>query len=130
MTPTFSTAKSRSAVVSLPRTGHAASDCTHCTDTSATSAATSSAVRPEDFRGRYPWSADSSQCIVTGPLIAFTASVSASRPASESRVPLANRHGTRSEEHTSELQSRFDLVCRLLLEKKKTYEVHYISDLL
>src|SRR5438067_8984529 len=33
-----------------------------------------------------------------------------------------NRMGprrTRSEEHTSELQSRFDLVCRLLLEKKK-----------
>src|SRR5699024_12804376 len=32
------------------------------------------------------------------------------------------RHGdatVRSEEHTSELQSRFDLVCRLLLEKKK-----------
>src|SRR5699024_2918684 len=28
----------------------------------------------------------------------------------------------RSEEHTSELQSRFDLVCRLLLEKKKEYE--------
>src|SRR5207249_11484646 len=27
----------------------------------------------------------------------------------------------RSEEHTSELQSRFDLVCRLLLEKKKTH---------
>src|SRR5699024_11305617 len=27
----------------------------------------------------------------------------------------------RSEEHTSELQSRFDLVCRLLLEKKKNY---------
>src|SRR5699024_4349175 len=42
----------------------------------------------------------------------------------------------RSEEHTSELQSRFDLVCRLLLEKKnkkankktttqKTYKVQY-----
>src|SRR5699024_12293126 len=28
-------------------------------------------------------------------------------------------HFLRSEEHTSELQSRFDLVCRLLLEKKK-----------
>src|SRR5437868_7384354 len=28
-------------------------------------------------------------------------------------------HPQRSEEHTSELQSRFDLVCRLLLEKKK-----------
>src|SRR5690349_24033630 len=33
---------------------------------------------------------------------------------------LDQRHaGTRSEEHTSELQSRRDLVCRLLLEKKK-----------
>src|SRR2546421_7882295 len=30
--------------------------------------------------------------------------------------------GTRSEEHTSELQSRSDLVCRLLLEKKKRDE--------
>src|SRR5699024_11511942 len=29
------------------------------------------------------------------------------------------KHIARSEEHTSELQSRFDLVCRLLLEKKK-----------
>src|SRR5699024_12748553 len=29
------------------------------------------------------------------------------------------RSTDRSEEHTSELQSRFDLVCRLLLEKKK-----------
>src|SRR5699024_816150 len=29
------------------------------------------------------------------------------------------RVANRSEEHTSELQSRFDLVCRLLLEKKK-----------
>src|SRR5690349_23004654 len=28
-------------------------------------------------------------------------------------------HAARSEEHTSELQSRRDLVCRLLLEKKK-----------
>src|SRR5207249_8979606 len=28
------------------------------------------------------------------------------------------RRSARSEEHTSELQSRFDLVCRLLLEKK------------
>src|SRR5438067_4473217 len=32
---------------------------------------------------------------------------------------LAARRISRSEEHTSELQSRFDLVCRLLLEKKK-----------
>src|SRR2546427_3315145 len=34
---------------------------------------------------------------------------------SRSRVPAA----TRSEEHTSELQSQSNLVCRLLLEKKK-----------
>src|SRR5687768_17919043 len=32
----------------------------------------------------------------------------------------ARRRTTRSEEHTSELQSRLHLVCRLLLEKKKT----------
>src|SRR5260370_31662479 len=31
----------------------------------------------------------------------------------------ANSVGTRSEEHTSELQSHLNLVCRLLLEKKK-----------
>src|SRR5207249_6500656 len=40
-----------------------------------------------------------------------------------SRVPGGNYSKllavSRSEEHTSELQSRFDLVCRLLLEKKK-----------
>src|SRR5437868_10541666 len=30
---------------------------------------------------------------------------------------------SRSEEHTSELQSRFDLVCRLLLEKKKKKKI-------
>src|SRR5438132_2348837 len=34
------------------------------------------------------------------------------------RVP-ARRRTARSEEHTSELQSHSDLVCRLLLEKKK-----------
>src|SRR5438874_6418394 len=34
--------------------------------------------------------------------------------------------GPRSEEHTSELQSRRDLVCRLLLEKKKHQEIKHI----
>src|SRR5699024_11483957 len=45
----------------------------------------------------------------------------------QERVTIKGPKGTlenvvvlgRSEEHTSELQSRFDLVCRLLLEKKK-----------
>src|SRR5689334_24362138 len=34
---------------------------------------------------------------------------------------LAVPHPQRSEEHTSELQSQFHLVCRLLLEKKKEF---------
>src|SRR5574340_1676425 len=34
-------------------------------------------------------------------------------------APAARRRGERSEEHTSELQSPKELVCRLLLEKKK-----------
>src|SRR5438067_2708392 len=43
---------------------------------------------------------------------------------SEQDTPVQRAHPgalaeLRSEEHTSELQSRFDLVCRLLLEKKK-----------
>src|SRR5207249_6730663 len=39
-------------------------------------------------------------------------------------APLPLRRGRiRSEEHTSELQSRFDLVCRLLLDKKKTAHI-------
>src|SRR5207249_8767062 len=47
------------------------------------------------------------------------------RAPSGGRAPSDRGDGTRpgapgrSEEHTSELQSRFDLVCRLLLEKKK-----------
>src|SRR5699024_12044462 len=36
--------------------------------------------------------------------------------------PRRSQSSQRSEEHTSELQSRFDLVCRLLLEKKNRKE--------
>src|SRR2546427_8548938 len=36
----------------------------------------------------------------------------------------ASRQRTRSEEHTSELQSQSNLVCRLLLEKKKKKKKH------
>src|SRR5690349_22849804 len=43
----------------------------------------------------------------------------ARRPGSSSRHPACRARADRSEEHTSELQSRRDLVCRLLLEKKK-----------
>src|SRR2546426_11201617 len=40
-------------------------------------------------------------------------------PARERAHPRGRRDGRRSEEHTSELQSPCNLVCRLLLEKKK-----------
>src|SRR5689334_24531987 len=40
------------------------------------------------------------------------------RPRARDRA-IAQRRARRSEEHTSELQSQFHLVCRLLLEKKK-----------
>src|SRR6266568_9299098 len=38
-----------------------------------------------------------------------------------------SRPRERSEEHTSELQSQFHLVCRLLLEKKKQYNDKYFN---
>src|SRR2546421_8705039 len=55
----------------------------------------------------------------------FRSRLSAGRSLSRGRGPAPSRGGARfsrqqrSEEHTSELQSRSDLVCRLLLEKKK-----------
>src|SRR5437867_8734361 len=39
-------------------------------------------------------------------------------------LSLPESSGFRSEEHTSELQSPYDLVCRLLLEKKKKNKDH------
>src|SRR5207253_10205771 len=45
--------------------------------------------------------------------------LAACRPVSTNRLPF--RSEWRSEEHTSELQSRGHLVCRLLLEKKKKH---------
>src|SRR5256885_2770788 len=47
------------------------------------------------------------------------------------RLPRADKavRGGRSEEHTSELQSPCNLVCRLLLEKKKKYYIdHHMLD--
>src|SRR5438067_4956746 len=50
----------------------------------------------------------------------------ARRSSPKNENPLAVRgFELRSEEHTSELQSRFDLVCRLLLEKKKKKNIPY-----
>src|SRR3989475_6896792 len=44
--------------------------------------------------------------------------------ATEEGVRSKERSIRRSEEHTSELQSQSNLVCRLLLEKKKLHAVH------
>src|SRR2546430_11866872 len=52
------------------------------------------------------------------PLVPFF--ISAPWPLPGMSLPLRR---TRSEEHTSELQSQSNLVCRLLLEKKKTHRV-------
>src|SRR2546430_9053239 len=45
-------------------------------------------------------------------------------------LDLAQMQKRRSEEHTSELQSQSNLVCRLLLEKKKSKNPRYRPDML
>src|SRR6266513_6214547 len=64
----------------------------------------------------------------------YTLSLHDALPIFHQPVPIDRRlarsaHGVptggRSEEHTSELQSRLDLVCRLLLEKKNKYYVDH-----
>src|SRR5690625_6821296 len=62
-----------------------------------------------DERLPYPWES----CIT------FTRSWCSFAP-EEPTKPVGDAIANRSEEHTSELQSRGQLVCRLLLEKKKT----------
>src|SRR2546427_6874525 len=60
-------------------------------------------------------------------LVGFARAVSwTTRP----RLPRLSLGATysRSEEHTSELQSQSNLVCRLLLEKKKQVQYHYCCD--
>src|SRR5690606_39935809 len=61
-----------------------------------------------------------SPCAPTPP---SSRSTNTSRPREPSRAPsmYSLNDLKRSEEHTSELQSRENLVCRLLLEKKKMY---------
>src|SRR5437773_2853465 len=55
--------------------------------------------------------------------IYFRAACRGVRPGPRATPRSVARYGSRSEEHTSELQSHHDLVCRLLLEKKKKYHV-------
>src|SRR2546427_9351962 len=54
--------------------------------------------------------------------------VRAADPSCRLRVGERARHVPRSEEHTSELQSQSNLVCRLLLEKKKKQNTRTLND--
>src|SRR5438034_5005588 len=69
--------------------------------------------------GSWPWNRSDER----GPG-AFRSVVSFAAALPFCALPFA--FAVRSEEHTSELQSHSDLVCRLLLEKKKKKQVHNI----
>src|SRR5699024_12013560 len=53
------------------------------------------------------------------PLFVYLVSTPSRRSTRQVAWRVRSEMSSRSEEHTSELQSRFDIVCRLLLEKKK-----------
>src|SRR5207248_3935543 len=62
-----------------------------------------------------------SNALTFGPMVSCMLSSTSSIAArTSSRIVTCSK--ARSEEHTSELQSPYDLVCRLLLEKKKQNE--------
>src|SRR5437867_8210329 len=66
----------------------------------------------------------------SGPSRAASDGPDRSRTARTRRNPTARNAPARSEEHTTELQSPYDLVCRLLLEKKnKNYIFHFILNI-
>src|SRR5438874_7683955 len=65
---------------------------------------------------------------LTVPVPALSSAASRLAAAPRAQFAVAGSVSQRSEEHTSELQSRRDLVCRLLLEKKKKRCVHDQND--
>src|SRR5438309_9259591 len=75
---------------------------------------------------RHPVSPDNPNAAPTEPRETAAAPADRSPLTGQDTAPAAPTAATapRSEEHTSELQSQFHLVCRLLLEKKK-YKKHY-----
>src|SRR3712207_9018538 len=79
------------------------------------------------FRSPKPGSPASPPAATTGSAPSRAPATATSGPRwSRSTSPSAGRSGQlRSEEHTSELQSRQYLVCRLLLEKKKAEYIEH-----
>src|SRR5438874_322779 len=101
-------------------------DCVRAVATPGSRAAKSEAERP--FNGN-----SVTFCVLTTPLTVdepacpFPACNTKFATASASaRIITRTLAESRSEEHTSELQSRRDLVCRLLLEKKKKKKKHNV----
>src|SRR5206468_9703359 len=78
-------------------------------DTSGAGVADLTALGVQVWQGHDPSHVDAARAVV----------VTAAVPREHPELERARALGLRSEEHTSELQSRSDLVCRLLLEKKK-----------
>src|SRR5438067_4560358 len=77
------------------------------------------------FRSREKGSVDASG---RRPLLDRCADAGSLASATSAGLRLPDRiAATRSEEHTSELQSRFDLVCRLLLEKKNIHLTSHLT---
>src|SRR2546430_12199792 len=85
------------------------------------------------FRSGRRTAAASAAALVRGPLVADAVrALLGLRRSRDSLLGALDAHvvdssnvvAVRSEEHTSELQSQSNLVCRLLLEKKKTYDRH------
>src|SRR5689334_24099425 len=67
-----------------------------------------------------------------GPSSATLSTTTSGSPGSSATVTVTRAVGgvwVRSEEHTSELQSQFHLVCRLLLEKKKKTEIAHTTQI-
>src|SRR3989442_10578651 len=71
---------------------------------------------PIEFEGTYP--------LPEAQLDRFLLKIRVTYPSAEQEVRILTQY--RSEEHTSELQSRPHLVCRLLLEKKNNTTLYYV----
>src|SRR3712207_7601361 len=72
---------------------------------------------------RFAWAAVVSTCVDPSPPTVRTVSPGPTPASRYSRARTLFPPNSRSEEHTSELQSRQYLVCRLLLEKKNSQHV-------
>src|SRR2546428_3613498 len=115
--------------VSLTACGPAAQSVKPVRPSHATSAVASPTVEPDSSPTATPASVPSINDAVSlaSELTGVEQAIRIPDTATEEYVVLGQRQQqayhlllARSEEHTSELQSRSDLVCRLLLEKKKT----------